>query len=48
MITLLFLILALICFVIATFNLASPVNMTALGLVFVVLSMMAPALSTRL
>ena len=38
----LFLILALICFVIATFNLASPVNMVALGLVFVVLAQLIP------
>ena len=39
----LFLILALICFLVATFNLAAPVNMTALGLVFFVLSELIPA-----
>ena len=44
----LFLIAALICFLIATFPVSSRVNLVALGLAFVVLAMLIGGLPVRL
>lgn len=44
----LFLIAALVCFLVACFPVASRVNLVALGLVFVVLAMLVAGLPVRL
>lgn len=37
-----FLILALVCFLVATFNVPAPINLVALGLAFAVLAHLTP------